>query len=101
MVQYCQPNHAAPAITVTPQIASVLSLLREQSQTLLARLSGSGATAFALCATDAKAAELAARMRSLQPAWWVRACRLGGPWANDPGAQESVTVEPEAGLLRS
>ncbi|MHB8287081.1 MAG: 4-(cytidine 5'-diphospho)-2-C-methyl-D-erythritol kinase [Caulobacteraceae bacterium] len=76
----CRNDLEAPAIAVAPQIQGVLSLLRDQAQTLLARLSGSGATAFALCATDARAAELAAEISALRPDWWVRACRLGGPW---------------------
>jgi len=80
LLRDCRNDLEAPAITIAPQIQSVLSLLRDQEQTLLARLSGSGATAFALCATSAKAAELAAEIGALRPGWWVRACRLGGPW---------------------
>ncbi len=91
----------APAITVAPQIDEVLSLLRDRPQALLARLSGSGATAFALCATQAKAEELAAEVRARQPGWWVRPCRLGGPWTADQAVHEPVMGEPSMLLQRS
>ena len=47
---------------------------------LLARMSGSGATCFALCPGDLEAEQLAERIEALRPDWWVRRCRLGGPW---------------------
>lgn len=75
----CRNDLEAPAAGLQPQIARVLALLRAAPETLLARLSGSGATCFALCA-DAKAAErLAGEISAAEPAWWVRACRLGAP----------------------
>ena len=67
----------APAIRLQPVIADVLAVLRAQPETLLARMSGSGATCFALCADDAAAARLAERLRGLWPEAWARACRLG------------------------
>lgn len=72
-----------PATTIAPPIASVLSHLNAQPETALARLSGSGATAFALCRTEGDMQALSARLLDRRPRWWVRACRLGGPW---PGA---------------
>jgi len=48
-----------------------------EPETLAARVTGSGATVFALCADSATAARLAARLAGAQPGWWVRACRLG------------------------
>ncbi len=89
----CRNDLEAPAITVAPKIQDVLALLRDRPQTLLARLSGSGATAFALCATDAKAAELAAEIGAFRPDWWVRACRLGGPWSEGQSVHEPVIAE--------
>ena len=71
----------APAISICPQIEDVLLTLRDEPDTLLARLSGSGATCFALCAGDYEAETLAERVSAMRPAWWVRACRLGGPWS--------------------
>lgn len=71
----------APAISVLPEISEVLETLRGEPETLLARLSGSGATCFALTSGDYEARSLADRLTSLRPGWWVRPCRLGGPWS--------------------
>lgn len=70
----------APAIAVAPEVGAVLSTLREEPETLLARVSGSGGTCFALCADDMAAETLAERIQAMAPNWWVRRCRLGGPW---------------------
>jgi len=70
----------APAIALNPVIGAVLDLLRDQPESLLARVSGSGATCFCLCAGDIEAEGLAERLERLEPHWWVRRCRLGGPW---------------------
>ena len=66
----------APAIGLQPVIGEVLTALRHRPQTLLARMSGSGATAFALCADAAAAEALAADLAFDHPSWWVRAGRL-------------------------
>lgn len=66
----------APAISLVPAIAQVLGVLRALPGCRLARMSGSGATCFALL-PDAAAAERAAE--SLQgdyPGWWVRAAMI-------------------------
>jgi 4-diphosphocytidyl-2-C-methyl-D-erythritol kinase len=70
----------APALAVAPQVGSVLETLAGEPECLLARVSGSGGTCFALCASDIEAESLAERVEALAPAWWVRRCRLGGPW---------------------
>lgn len=68
-----------PAIEVAPRIGDVLATLRAAPEALLGRLSGSGATSFALC-PDARSAErLATRLAAEHPGWWVTPCRLGGP----------------------
>ena len=67
----------APAIALQPVIAEVLADLAAQPETLFARMSGSGATCFALCRTDAEAKALSGRMQLLRPGAWVAACRLG------------------------
>lgn len=68
-----------PALAVAPDIARVLDRLRGAPETLLARLSGSGATSFALCADAGAAGRLAAGLSREHPGWWVRTCRLGAP----------------------
>lgn len=71
----------APAVALAPEIGDVLAILESEPETLLARMSGSGATCFAICGSDLEADQLAARLSAMQPRWWVRRARLGGPWA--------------------
>jgi 4-diphosphocytidyl-2-C-methyl-D-erythritol kinase len=70
----------APAIAVAPQVGVVLDTLAGEPETLLARVSGSGGTCFALCAGDIEAEGLAERIETMAPDWWVQRCQLGGPW---------------------
>ena len=66
-----------PAIALTPVIAAVLNALQRLAGVRLARMSGSGATCFALF-DQLKAAAAAARTLHAQyPQWWVRAAMLG------------------------
>ncbi|MFT4091140.1 MAG: 4-(cytidine 5'-diphospho)-2-C-methyl-D-erythritol kinase [Asticcacaulis sp.] len=66
----------APAIALNPLIGEVLASIRSLPYTQLARLSGSGATCFALCASAEDAAALKAALGALWPQAWIRACRL-------------------------
>ena len=61
-----------PAIALCPAVADVLAALRATGP-LLARMSGSGATCFALYGSEAARDEAAARMN---PAWWQMAGKL-------------------------
>jgi 4-diphosphocytidyl-2-C-methyl-D-erythritol kinase len=74
----CRNDLEAPAARLQPQIARALDLLRAFPETLLARLSGSGATCFALCRDAGAAERLAGEVAAAEPRWWVRTCRLGG-----------------------
>lgn len=66
----------APAMRVAPVIASVLSQLRALPECRLARMSGSGATCFALF-DDCRASAAAGRaLKSLRPDWWIKATLL-------------------------
>jgi 4-diphosphocytidyl-2-C-methyl-D-erythritol kinase len=76
----CRNDLQAPAVALTPIIGEVLETLAGEPETLLARMSGSGATCFALCAGDIEAEGLAERLEAMRPGWWIRRCRLGGPW---------------------
>jgi 4-diphosphocytidyl-2-C-methyl-D-erythritol kinase len=67
----------APAIAVQPAIADVLGLLRDTAGVRLARMSGSGATCFALYRTEDEARAAADTLRREQPTWWVEASVLG------------------------
>lgn len=66
-----------PAIAVAPAIAETLTALRALSGCRLARMSGSGATCFALFSTAAEAILAAQTLSARHPHWWVRAGALG------------------------
>jgi 4-diphosphocytidyl-2-C-methyl-D-erythritol kinase len=70
----------SPAASLAPEIGDVLATLVDEREALISRMSGSGATCFALCAGDLEAESLAERLEALRPGWWVKRCRLGGPW---------------------
>ena len=78
----CRNDLEAPAADGRPAVAEALAALGQAPGVLLTRLSGSGATAFALCSDWAAALALAQALQGRRPGWWVRACRLGGPWAD-------------------
>jgi 4-diphosphocytidyl-2-C-methyl-D-erythritol kinase len=66
------------AMALEPTIAEVLLALRALPGCRLARMSGSGATCFALFAAAAAAIEGARTLAVGHPQWWVRATALGG-----------------------
>ena len=68
----------AAAIGIAPTIADVLAALRALPGCRLARMSGSGATCFALFASARAAAAGAKILRAGHPQWWVCASVLGG-----------------------
>jgi len=67
-----------PAIELEPAIANVLAVLRKLPGCPLARMSGSGATCFALFDSSRTASAAARRLRVGYPTWWVRATTFGG-----------------------
>ncbi len=67
-----------PAIALRPVVAEVLTTLRALAGCQLARMSGSGATCFALFASRAAAREAVKILRNRFPLWWVRAATLAG-----------------------
>lgn len=66
----------APARSLVPEIGDVLEALSGTPGCLLARLSGSGATCFALYADPASADAAAGKLASAHPGWWVVPGRL-------------------------
>lgn len=64
------------AIGLVPAIGDVLARLAAQPGALIARMSGSGATCFALFETTAAAEAAAASLKVEQPRWWVAAGKL-------------------------
>jgi 4-diphosphocytidyl-2-C-methyl-D-erythritol kinase len=61
----------APARLIQPVIGAVLDALAALPGVRLARMSGSGATCFALFADDAACAAAAAMLQAAHPGWWV------------------------------
>ncbi len=66
----------APAIANAPVIADVLEQLAALPGAGLARMSGSGATCFALFDSRETAEKAAEQLRAAYPDWWIEACAL-------------------------
>ncbi|MCG5236535.1 4-(cytidine 5'-diphospho)-2-C-methyl-D-erythritol kinase [Xanthobacter oligotrophicus] len=61
-----------PALALAPEIGRAMALLAEAPEARLVRMSGSGATVFALTDSCRAAAALARRVLAQQPGWWVK-----------------------------
>lgn len=68
-----------PAIALVPAIAEALAALSRQPGCLLTRMSGSGATCFALFADEQPAHTAATHLAATHPAWWIAPARVL-PW---------------------
>jgi 4-diphosphocytidyl-2-C-methyl-D-erythritol kinase len=66
-----------PALSLQPVIAQVLVALRALPGCRLSRMSGSGATCFALFDSTRAASSAATALRKQHPDWWIRATTLG------------------------
>jgi 4-diphosphocytidyl-2-C-methyl-D-erythritol kinase len=66
----------APAMRIQPVIGEVLSALRAADGARLSRMSGSGATCFAIFGDSAEAQRAAQQIRPDHPNWWVHAGAL-------------------------
>jgi 4-diphosphocytidyl-2-C-methyl-D-erythritol kinase len=63
----------APAMKIQPVIGEVISALNATNGAWLARMSGSGATCFAIYENTAEAGRAAEKIRRDHPEWWVHA----------------------------
>jgi 4-diphosphocytidyl-2-C-methyl-D-erythritol kinase len=63
----------APALRIQPVIGQVLSALNATNGAWLARMSGSGATCFAIYENTAEAARASQKIQQDHPTWWVHA----------------------------
>jgi 4-diphosphocytidyl-2-C-methyl-D-erythritol kinase len=68
---------AQAAIACAPVVEAVLAQLRDARGSLLARMSGSGATCFALFASAGEAAAAARLLQADRSGWWARAATIG------------------------
>jgi 4-diphosphocytidyl-2-C-methyl-D-erythritol kinase len=66
----------APATRIQPVIGEVIAALNATNGAWLARMSGSGATCFAIYENTADAGRAAAKIRLDHPGWWVHAGTL-------------------------
>ena len=66
------------AVALEPAVGKVLAKLDRLPDALLARMSGSGATCFALFATREQAETGAQILRQQHPGWWIEAAALLG-----------------------
>ena len=67
----------APAMRIQPVIGEVLSALSATNGAWLVRMSGSGATCFAIYENTAEAQRAAQKVQITHPQWWVHAGVLG------------------------
>src|SRR3954447_20442630 len=67
----------APAMRIQPVIGEALSALRGLPGVQLARMSGSGATCFAIFGSNEAAADAAQAIGRDRPGWWAHAGTLG------------------------
>jgi len=88
----CRNDLEAPATGLQPAIADVLYALRAQPETKLARMSGSGATCFAICGDQAEREALASSLAASHPDWWVRPCLLAGAGPRAPATDGRVAA---------
>jgi 4-diphosphocytidyl-2-C-methyl-D-erythritol kinase len=63
----------APALRIQPVIGQVLSALNATNGAWLARMSGSGATCFAIYENTAEAGRASQKIQQDHPTWWVHA----------------------------
>jgi 4-diphosphocytidyl-2-C-methyl-D-erythritol kinase len=66
----------APAVALAPVVAELLAMLGASPGARLARMSGSGATCFALFENEAARDAAAAAIGAAHPGWWRLATRL-------------------------
>ena len=64
------------AIGVAPVIGTVLAALQHQPGGLISRMTGSGATCFALFGSEAAAVRAAQEVQKSYPLWWVQCARM-------------------------
>lgn len=75
-VAACCNDLEAPAIANAPVITDVLTALKGLPGCRLTRMSGSGATCFALFQSLAETERAATALQHAQPQWWIKPTRL-------------------------
>jgi 4-diphosphocytidyl-2-C-methyl-D-erythritol kinase len=103
LLRQCRNDLTEAAIGLAPEIGAVLSRLAALPDALLARMSGSGATCFALFADRGAAARAAALLTAAESRWWVKpGVLLPDPVPLKPADQEAAAHrEPHRSSLRA
>lgn len=76
LLRQCRNDLTDAALSLMPEIATLLARLAALPEAYLSRMSGSGATCFALFADRAAAERGAGILAAAEPGWWVRAGAL-------------------------
>jgi len=76
LLRSCRNDLTDAAVSLMPPIAGVLDRLARLPGARLTRMSGSGATCFALFDDRAAASRAAVALQEAEPGWWVRAGAL-------------------------
>ena len=76
-LKQCGNDLTDAAVTVTPEINAVLSVLADTENCLLCRLSGSGATCFGIYGDEVAARTAAEVLKKQHPLWWVHPATVG------------------------
>jgi len=76
LLRQCRNDLTDAALSLMPEIATVLDRVAALTGAYLSRMSGSGATCFALFADRAAAEQAANTLRAAEPKWWVQAGAL-------------------------
>ncbi|MET0372075.1 MAG: 4-(cytidine 5'-diphospho)-2-C-methyl-D-erythritol kinase [Sphingobium sp.] len=76
LVRHGRNDLEAPATALAPAIADILAALGECTDLVLARMSGSGATCFALFSSEAGRDAASAGIATAHPDWWTLASRI-------------------------
>ena len=74
----CKNDLTDSAISLVPEILTVLDILKKNSGCMLARMSGSGATCFGVFETILAANSAASKIQKNNPRWWVKSTELIG-----------------------
>ncbi|MSO84818.1 MAG: 4-(cytidine 5'-diphospho)-2-C-methyl-D-erythritol kinase [Rhodospirillales bacterium] len=85
-----------PARAICPAIGDALTALARQPGALIARMSGSGGTCFALFGQPGAATEAAFAINRAQPTWWVEA----GSLESDAARLENGTAPGDGAIHR-
>jgi 4-diphosphocytidyl-2-C-methyl-D-erythritol kinase len=84
----------APARTLQPVIGDVLEALKALPGALFARMSGSGATCFAIFADEHSASSAEQTLRARRAGWWIAATRIAATGSGPAPEIVGVDIGP-------